>query len=472
MLQLRDYQDNCVSGVRRAYIEKRRAPLLVVPTGGGKTVIFSHIAANTSARGNDVIILVHRIELLKQTSLALHKSGVNHGLINPKFTPNLLAPVQVCSVQTLVKRMHKYNLDPRLIIVDEAHHATAGTWKKIFEYYPKARILGVTATPIRNDGVGLGVDNGGLFDELIMGPQIQELIDKGFLVAPIVYAPMERLNLAGLRIKKGDYDKKQLEERLDKPHITGSAVAHYAKICPGTPAVAFCVSVAHAEHVASEFRQAGFRAFSVDGTTDDIVRDRILSGLGNGTVDVVTSCDLISEGTDIPAIGCGIFLRPTESMGLYTQQGGRTLRPCEGKDFAIILDHVGNTFKHGMLTDHREWTLEGRYKRAGTAGEKGVKVKQCPECYSVHEPVPNCPQCGHFYISDVKELKEVDGELTQMTEADVAAVKRMKQSEVKNAKTIGELETIAAARGYKPGWAKHMFDARKKKEDTINDEIL
>ena len=467
MISLRPYQGDIVQKIRESYKRGMKSPLAVAPTGSGKTVIFSHIAANVSARGKSVLILVHRVELLRQTSAALSKSSVRHGLINPKFTPDLKAPVQVCSVQTLNKRMQKYALDPDLIIVDEAHHATAGTWRKILEYYKKARVLGVTATPIRGDGVGLGSNCGGIFDDLIVGPQVPDLIAGGYLVAPVIYAPMERIDLTGVRVKMGDYDKEELAKRLDKPHITGNAVAHYSKLCPGTPAVAFCVSIAHAEHVANEFRSAGFRAYAVDGSMEDDVRKRILNGLGNGSVDIVTSCDLISEGTDIPAIGCAILLRPTQSLGLFLQQVGRALRPCEGKDRAIILDHVGNVITHGMPQEEREWTLDGEIKKKKKREkEAAVRVKQCPKCYAVHEPAPNCPHCGHFYESEVNKLEQREGELKQITEQDALQLKRIKAREISKAKTKEELDTIAAARGYKPGWSTYILKARAQKQGT------
>lgn len=477
MLKLYDYQQDAVNNVRDSFKSGNRAVLLVVPTGGGKTVIFSDIARTTSERGKKSQILVHRIELLNQTSKALIKSDVRHGLINPKYTPNLQPPVQVCSVQTLVKRMHKYNLDPDLIIVDEAHHATAGTWQKILDHFPRARVLGVTATPIRTDGIGLGKNFGGLFDDMIIGPSISELISRGFLVAPTVYADTTKIDLTGVKLtKKGDYNTDQLAGKVDKPHITGNAVSHYTRLCPGTPAVVFCVSVAHAEHVANEFRAAGYRAYSVDGETEDAQRKKILAGLGNGTVDVVCSCDLISEGTDIPAIGCAILLRPTESLGLFLQQVGRALRTCAGKDRAIILDHVGNVLKHGMPQADREWTLEGKTKnsRGGDFGT-GVKVKQCPKCYACHEPAPNCPHCGHFYVVDVNELEEREGELEELTATDIAAIKiatqKAKKKEVAQARTLEDLEMIAAARGYKSGWALHLFKSRPQPVSS-DDEIL
>ena len=468
MLKLRNYQEGAVEGIRQSYRDGFRSPLLVLPTGAGKTVVFSYVAAQTSSRGKRVLILVHRIELLRQTSNKLTEAGVYHGLINPKYTPNLHAPVQVASVQTVVNRLDKIHA-PDLIIVDEAHYALAGTWKKIIGAFPNARVLGVTATPCRGDGTGLGVEAGGVFDDLVMGPQIAELIDMGFLVKPRIYAPKERLDLSAVRMVRGDYDAKQLNEVVDKPTITGDAVQHYMRLCPGTPAVVFCVSVNHAQHVAEEFRRAGFRAYHADGTLDDDVRGRILGGLGNGTVDVVTSCDLISEGTDIPAIGCAILLRPTQSLGLYIQQVGRALRTSDGKSSAIILDHVGNVITHGLPDEERQWSLEGekRKKRKKNDYEVNIRVQQCPSCFMIHEPGPVCTSCGHVYQTKEKEgPKQVDGILVEMTEEQKQAIRKTKVQEVVKARTLEELERIAEERGYKPGWAKHILNSRMQKQGS------
>jgi superfamily II DNA or RNA helicase len=463
MLILRPYQQDVVQGVRESYLQGYRAPIAVLPTGGGKTVVFSHIAASTSARGKRVMILVHRIELLKQTSNKLNEAGVYHGLINPKFTADLSAPVQVASVQTLVKRLDKVP-PPDLIIIDEAHHTTAGSWRKIIEAYPGARILGVTATPCRGDGTGLGAEAGGVFDDLVMGPQIPELINAGYLVKPIIYAPQQRLDLSSVRTVRGDYDSKQVENLVDKATITGDAVQHYQRLCPGVPAVVFCVSVNHAQHVAEEFRRAGYRAYHVDGTLEDDVRARILNGLGNGTVDVVTSCDLISEGTDIPAIGCAILLRPTQSLGLYLQQVGRALRTSDGKSNAIILDHVGNVLTNGLPDEEREWSLDGEArKKKKKDQEQTIRVDQCDKCYAIYEPAPVCPVCGH--VKEIKDdiPKQVEGELVALTAEQIALMRRAKVSEVAKARSLEELEKIERERGYKPGWAKHVFASRNKK---------
>lgn len=462
MLSLRPYQTTAVEGIRQSYRSGNNKPLLVLPTGGGKTIVFSYIAATSAARAKRVLILVHRIELMRQTSEKLHMAGVDHGLINPKFTPAYYKTVQVASVQTLVNRLNKM-MAPDLIIIDEAHHATAGTWRKILDYWPQAKVLGVTATPCRGDGTGLGNHAGGIFDDLVMGPQISELIRMGFLVTPKVYAPLERIDLSKVKTRMGDYVTSDLEQVMDKPKVTGHAVEHYTKLCPGAPAVVFCVSIDHAKHVAEEFRAHGYVAYAVDGEMDDEPRKRILNGLGNGTVQVVCSCDLISEGTDIPAIGAAILLRPTKSTGLYLQQVGRALRTSDGKSHAVILDHVGNVLQHGMPDDDRDWSLDGDSKRQKRGDVASVKVEQCEKCYAFYKPQPCCPQCGY-----VKPLPQVDaklqfndGQLTEVTEQNREAIKRQQRREVAAAKTRPELEAIAKARGYKPGWVNHILKSRQ-----------
>lgn len=490
---LRDYQALAVDGVRESYRAGNCAPLVVIPTGGGKTVIFCHIAGQTASKSKRVLILVHRIELLRQTANALRRAKVAHGLINAKYTPDRTAPVQVASVQTLAKRLAQYPPDWfDLIIIDEAHHATAAQWQSVIDWFSRARVLGVTATPERADGKGLGADFGGLFDDLIIGPTVAQLIDLGFLVKPVIYSPPTRADLSDVDVVRGDYDRAQLNEVMDKAAITGDAVDHYRQICPGTPAVVFCVSVAHAQHVAADFRAAGFAFAAVDGGMPDDERQAILNGLGGKStpeerailarlgfarIDGVTSCDLISEGTDIPAIGCAVLLRPTTSLGLFIQQVGRALRPSAGKDYAVILDHVGNVGswqggefvpKHGLPEQDRAWSLEGRKKKRGKKRDElpEVKIAQCPQCFAVHEPAPTCPQCGHVYVAKSKPLiSKNDGELRIITSEDALRMAqiRNKRLEMGKAKSLEDLQALERARGYKPGWSKHVWAAKNKK---------
>lgn len=466
---LRDYQLKGVNDIRASYLNGKRAPLYVLPTGGGKTVVFCHVAQTTAARSKRVLILVHRIELLRQTSAKLYENGVEHGIINPKFTPNITASVQIASVQTLAGRIKKgkARTDYDLVIVDEAHHAVAGTWKTILSALPpKCKIFGVTATPIRSDGTGL-ID---IFDDLVVGPSIRFLIDRGSLVQPVVYAPAEKLDLSAVKMKNGDYDPNDLENIVDNSVITGSAVEYYRRACPHQPAIVFCVSVKHAEHVAEEFRAAGYRAQSIDGSMEDALRRNLINGLANGNVEILTSCDIISEGTDIPVVACAILLRPTQSLGLFLQQVGRALRTAPGKLKAIILDHVGNCLTHGLPDEDRDWSLEGEERKRKKKGEEelNVKVKQCPECFAMHAPATKCPHCGHIYEVEANTVSQVDGELRELTAEDKLRIKAMRNKEASKARTYEELAKLGEKFGYKPGWAKHKWEARQKKAASFH----
>jgi superfamily II DNA or RNA helicase len=446
-MNLRPYQQDAIEAVRNAYRSGHRAPLLVLPTGGGKTVIFTHITKAIQERGKRVMILLHRVELVRQTSRALSVIGVEHGVIHRAYKPQYYQPVQVCSVGSLVRRLNHIS-PPDLIIIDEAHHAPAGTWQTILQAYQDAHCLGVTATPIRSDGRGLA----NMFDTLIVGADVQQLIDGGYLVQPRCYS-VDLADLGGVKKTRGDYDKAEVAELLDKPRIVGDVVATYRKLADGLPAVVFCVTVAHAEHVAREFRAAGYRAYSADGSMSDEDRQRVIDGLGNGYTQVLCTCDLISEGTDIPAIAAAIMLRPTMSEGLYIQQVGRALRPVPGKLEAIIIDHVGNVRKHGLPDDLREWQLTNdKVKTRGAGKEATIRVTMCLNCFSAFNPAPVCPTCGTPV--EVKKVapQVVDGELIEITRAERKAARM----EVGMARTLDDLRAIARDRGYKNGWVWRM----------------
>jgi superfamily II DNA or RNA helicase len=294
------------------------------------------------------------------------------------------------------------------------------------------------------------------------------LIDLGALVRPRVFGPRQLIDFSDIEIVRGDYDKKKTASKVDKPKITGDAVTEYTKLCPGAPCVVFCVSVDHAVHVAEQFREAGYRAESVDGNMDDETRQDRLDGLGNGKWQVITTCDLISEGTDIPAITCAILLRPTASEGLYIQQVGRALRLSEGKTEAIILDHVGNYLRHGFPDDPRNWSLNGSKKRSrkklnDDEETSKIMIRQCPKCAYVHRPEPSCPECGHVYLNKSGLPVEVDGELRELTREDKDQMKKLMRVKIARAKSLNDLLVIEKENGYKRGWAKHVWAARGRK---------
>ena len=469
-LTLRQYQQANTASIRQAYIDGKKAVLYVAPTGSGKTVCFCYIAESAVQRRKRIYICVHRRELIQQCSRSLTDAGVSHGVIAPGFLTST-KHVQVCSVQTLVRRMDTLP-KPDLLIVDEAHHLSSNqsSWRKVADYYAGCRILGVTATPCRLDGAGLGVEVGGIFDSMVVGPSIQQLTDLGFITPCDVYSPPSDVNLDKLHTVAGDYAKDEMEAEMDRPVITGNAVKHYSRICPDVPAIAFCVSVQHAKNVAQEFMAAGFMAQAVDGTMREEDRDIAMAGLRNGSIRIITSCEIISEGVDVPCVTAGIMLRPTESMGLWLQQAGRILRPSAGKTKAIILDHCGNAMRHGLPHEDREWDLnatkEDRRKKASDA----IPLRQCPKCFFVHHPLPKCPKCGWIYEIAPRKVEEKDGELKILSPEEFAVRReKMKARQVQGqCKELKALIQLAIQRHYKnpAAWAKYVWAGRQRQKDT------
>ena len=454
-MQLRGYQQEAIDDLRNAYRAGAKAPLLCLPTGGGKTIIFSAIANSAAARGKQVLILVHRRELLHQASRKLTAIGLDHGLIAAGMAATN-KPVQVASVQTLVRRLSRMDWQPSLIIIDEAHHASAGSWTTVLDKWPDAFRLGVTATPCRLDGRGLS----SAFDQLVLGPSVGDLTDWGFLSPARIYAPPVIADLSGLRRRAGDYAADQASTAMDRPTVTGDAIAHYQRLAGAQRAIAFCCSIDHANHVAASFNAAGIPAATLLGSTPD--RDAVVAAFDAGSVQVLVTVDVVSEGFDIPAASCAILLRPTQSLGLYLQQVGRVLRPAPGKDHALVLDHVGNVHRHGFPDDDREWSLADGAKRAGSASAPSVRT--CPECYAAFKPQPICPCCGAT-CAPIKSrvIREMAGELTELRREAIrqrieerTASKRKQQA----ARTLPDLLALAKERGYSPGWAYRIYHAR------------
>ncbi len=459
---LRPYQAEAVERLRDAYRRGARAPLLVLPTGGGKTVVFSHIAAAAVAKGRSVLVLVHRRELIRQAAAKLAAAGVAHGIIAPGYAATADA-VQVASVQTLARRLDGMRqAPPRLVIVDEAHHAVAGQWRAILDAVPEAHLLGVTATPIRSDGAGLGVRAGGVFDALVCGPSIADLMAEGHLVRARVFAPAVAPDLTGIRTRGGDYEAAQLAEAMSAPQVIGCAVEHYRRHAAGLPTVLFAASVRHAEAMAEAFRAAGIRAVAASGITPAAERDAAIAGLATGAVEVLCSCDLVSEGLDVPAIGAVILLRPTKSLALYLQQVGRGLRPADGKAELVVLDHAGNGLTHGLPDAARRWSLDGLGRKPPPKGRTTTVF--CSACAAVvPRSTDTCCACGAPARPAAAAVQHGDGTLAEVTEEVAARMSALRSRPVpdllREARTVDDLAAIQRARGFKPGWV--WFKARE-----------
>lgn len=471
-MKLRPYQEQDVHRIRLA-LRKTDRVLYCLPTGGGKTVIFSHIATGASGKGNPVTILAHRREIVDQISTALDRFGIRHGIIAPglRLTRDL---VQVGMVQTVARRLPVIPR-PRLLVLDEAHHAVAGSWRKVSDAWAGTKILGVTATPERLDGKPLG----DCFDDLLVGPGVLELIQMGYLAPFDYYAPPQKAELNGVKKRAGDYAIDELSRAMDRATITGDAVDHYSRILRGRPSIVFCCTIAHAERVASAFSAAGYRAASIDGSMSREERMRRLTGLANGSLNVLTSADLISEGVDVPAVAGAILLRPTQSLTIYLQQVGRALRLKPDGSRAVILDHVGNAARHGPPDKVRDWSLAGRKK------DDAPGLRTCRKCYRailVGTPV-ECPdaECGlkrQIGGGDGRPApKVVDGELRKLEDPlawangiDIVKARGAEWQALLDlaGDNLERLRQIARLRNYHWKWAVHTANAYKARRALID----
>jgi len=458
-LILRPYQESVIDDTREA-LRRHHSVLMQGPTGMGKTAITVFMMGRAAAQGKRAYFLVHQNELLSQTSKALWRQQLEHGMIASGKARSTL-PAQVASVQTLVRRMDQYK-EPDLLIIDEAHRAAAKTYQTIIERWPNARVIGLTATPQRTDGKPLDV----MFDTLVLGPTIRELMDAGYLCDYEIYAPPIGIDVSTVKRKMGDFDSKELEAVVDKKSITGSAVGHYKTHASGKRCVVMCVSIKHAEHVAEQYHAAGVSSGVIEGTMTGQQRDKMLADFAAGRLMVICNVQLLVEGVDIPAIEVVQWLRPTQSLVVWMQGNGRGLRPADNKTGLIIFDHVGNCLRHGLPDDDREWSLEGKEKGKKKAAADEVKIKQCGSCYAVFRPGPQtCPHCGAPVAGQQRELEVVDGELQKV---DKLAIRKEQKREQGKARSMDDLVALGMRRGMAKAdaWAAITLAARQGRKAT------
>ena len=437
-ITLRDYQSGLVESVNSAWSAGAVNVLAVLPTGGGKTVIFSHIIA---AEQGASCAIAHRQELVGQIAVALARNGVRHRIIAPAKTikqivalemqevgvsyydPN--APCAIAGVDTLVRRADQLNAwlpKVRLWVMDEAHHVLVkNKWGKATEMFPNARGLGVTATPERADGCGLGREADGVFDDMVVGPTMRELIDRGFLTDYRVVCPQTDIDLDSVAISQatGDYNPQQLKKAVRKSRIIGDVVAIYKRWADGLRSIVFSTDVETATDISKRFNELNVPAEVVSAKTPDLERAAIMRRFREGILKVLVNVDLFGEGFDLPAIECVIMARPTQSYSLYAQQFGRALRIMEGKDRALIIDHVGNVVRHGLPDAARYWSLQGKEKRKRSVLDKDtIPLRTClnDQCLQVYErALLSCPYCGHTNEPQGRSSPEqVDGDLVEL----------------------------------------------------------
>lgn len=453
-MQLRPYQSSLVAGINNYWSTHPRGKVLaVLATGGGKTVIFSSIIA---AEQGATCAIAHRQELVSQMSLTLAKNGIYHRIVGSNKTVKNCVKIHmdelgktfydagskhaVASVDTIIRRgeqLANWLPSVRLWVIDEAHHVLKDNkWGKAVQMFPNARGLGVTATPCRADGNGLGSHADGVFDTMFEGVAMGELIRDGYLTDYKIFAPPSSFSREQIKVSEstGDFNLNQMREVVngsslvahDEKTITGDVVAQYLKIARGKSGVTFTVDVASAEEIAEQYNKAGVPAAAISCNTPDLERFAAVRKFKNKEILQLVNSEILTEGFDCPGIEVVSFGRPTESYSMYSQMFGRALRPLPGKTHAIIIDHVGNVMRHGLPDAPREWSLDRRERRTGKSEPSTVRV--CTACAAVYERFRDaCPDCGEPVPKPAQRSgpEFVDGNLEELDYNTLQALRNM-----------------------------------------------
>jgi DNA repair protein RadD len=392
----RPHQTRALEMLSEGWRSGSRAQLLCMPTGSGKTHCALRCASMAIDRGHQVLWIVHREELWKQPRdriledgwrperLQIIAGGRRHGAED--------APLTIASIQTLRNWARLGTQCDRLpraqfVIFDEARHYVAADWRVVAKSYERAHRLGLDATPIREDGAPMR----DLFDRLVVPTSVQELVDAKLLVPHTVWAPAE------------------FQDELAKDPVEA-----YFELCAGSIAVVFCASVGHAKLLAQQFNDAGISAASVDGKTDEDVREQAFRAFSRGDIRVLTNVRIATEGTDVPAIETVIHAAPCRSLSDWIQKGGRGLRTSPGKTSLKVIDLHGSIhLGHGLLDDPHEFSLDG----AGITLSEGLPpLAQCPQCFAWGRSARSCPSCG-------RALPEVAPKPPKIRAADLVEVR-------------------------------------------------
>lgn len=445
-MKLRDYQEELVESIKSSSLKGNRSIIVQSPPRSGKTVVMADIAKGATDKKNHVLFFSHRKEINDQVINTFRMSDVNMDYIT------------IGSVQSLVRKIDKLPI-PEIILVDEAHHIKANSYKKILEAFPNALKLFFTGTPIRLNGQGFE----DMADDLITGKSIKWLQEHGNIAHFKYFAP-NIIDTSQLKRSGGDFTQKSMDDAFKKA-IYGDVIEHYNKLSKGKQAICYAHNVATAQHISEEFNQAGITAEVVHGKTPKTEREAIMNKFRTGEISVLVNVELFTEGVDLPDVTTCIMLRPTQSLSLFLQFAMRPLNPKTGKT-AILIDHVGNYTRHGLPNEDREWTLEGISKKRSEYNTKGeLTIKQCDECFGCFDSSISriCPYCGHEPELTERELENIkEIELQEITEAKVKKLKQRVSTYITAdmCDSVDELVEFKNQHGYKNGW---VYQQQKKR---------
>ena len=463
-MQLYPEQQRVIDEIRAHLANGVRRILVVAPCGFGKTVLSAFMVKAASGNGKRCAFSVHRRELVKQTIDTFAMAGIKHGVISAGFHPYRKARVQIASIPTWRRRIKQVG-DFDIILTDEAHHSCAATYVDLMAQYPNAVHIGLTATPERLDGRGLGKH----FDVIVEGPSVRWLIDNGFL-APFRLFSVPSVVTEGLHTRMGDFAIGEVIERMNASTVTGDALREYRRHAAGKRFIIFEASRERSRAAAKLFTEAGFPCAHVDGDTPHEERDRAMRDFRLGKLIGLSNVELFGEGVDVPEMECSIHCRPTQSLSMWVQQCMRPMRRAPGK-VAIILDHAGNFARHGAPDADRVWTLEGRIGDGGGKSEAVSNGRACSFCYATSPPnYTRCRECGKAFPIKSRAIEEVEGELVEM--GPEVAARMAEYQEAFKAYTAGsyddfdKLVQYARDKRYRnpEGYAMHVIEGRQKKQ--------
>ena len=449
-MNLRDYQEELVDGIKRSMIAGNHSIIVQSPPRSGKTVVMAHIAKSATDKNNKVLFFSHRKEINEQVYKTFENNEVNMDLVT------------IGGVQSLVRKLDKLD-EPTIILIDEAHHSKASSYKKIIDYFPNAYILLFTGTPVRLDGSGFD----DIADDLILGKSVKWLQEHGRIAPFKYYAPL-MIDVAGLKKRAGEFTKQSVDDTM-KTVIYGDVIKHYEKLAKGKQAIVYTHSVGASENVSKAFNDAGYNSMAVSGKTPKEERETAMRAFRNGDLKIMVNCELFTEGIDLPNVDVCIMLRPTQSLSLYLQFAMRALNPREGKT-AIIIDHVGNVERFGLPNQDREWSLQGivKKKKKKKIGEPTVRV--CEMCFATFWSKERiCPECGYENEPTKQEIELIrEAELKEIKEEQQRKIREKVQTYVTPdmCQSMDELKEYQLLHGYKNGWcwyqAKRLHLLRRK----------
>lgn len=450
-ITLRQDQAELKASIYNGWSRGVRNMLAVLPTGGGKSIIVSDTALDHDRSNIRQTVIAHRSELVGQMSLHIARRGIWHRVIAPR---NVIAQItndhrqefngqsfvhqsancSVSAVDTLVARREElasWAAQQERWVIDEAHHVLrANKWGRAVEMFPNAWGLGVTATPSRADGMGLGEDTDGVFGDMVVGPTMRQLIEMGALTDYEIVIPDSDFHIEDSDLApSGDWSTKKMREASKRSHIVGDVVAEYAKYALFKRAICFATDVETATEIAANFKAAGISAEAVSAKTPSDVRAEFIRRFRDGRILVLVNVDLFGEGFDVPACEVVIMARPTASLAVYLQQFGRALRTIDGKLYGLIIDHVSNWKRHGLPDKPHAWSLGRREKRGKQDKDpEDIELVPCRSCSKPYLRIkPACPHCGASPVVTPigpRTLEQVDGDLILLDREQLEAMRK------------------------------------------------